>query len=103
MEQNTFNPMQRHYLLSELEKLNESINIQIRVNRKEKDDSPKYKCVTKSMNDLMLHILEERKTMLENLLQANELVYISEYDHTTKTYANYIYKENLNIETDEQI
>ena len=91
--QNTFNPLQRDFLLSELEKVNYKINIQKKYDRKMKNDTPKYKCHTEPLNDLRLHLLEERKVMIQNLLKANDWIYIEQYNPVTKTYEDYIKKD----------
>jgi len=81
MEQNTFNPIQREYLLSELEQLNNDIKSENRyiITRKSKEDSNRFKSVSEPYSLIKLHLLEERKVMIENLLKANDWVYIDQY------------------------
>tara|TARA_R110002020_G_scaffold60755_2_gene164261 strand:- start:204 stop:476 length:273 start_codon:yes stop_codon:yes gene_type:complete len=81
MEQNTFNPIQRELLLSELEKVNNDINSEMRHirTRKSKDDSKEFKFLSEPYHLIKLHLLEERKVMIENLLKANDWVYITQY------------------------
>ena len=95
MEQteNTFNPLQRDLLLTELEKVNDKINIQKKLERKMKNDTPKYKCHEEPLNSLRLHLLEERKVMIQNLLKANDWYYIERYNPLAKTYEDYIKKD----------
>lgn len=95
MEQteNKFNPLQRDLLLSELEKVNDKINTEKKLDRKMKNDTPKYKCHEQPLNSLRLHLLEERKVMIQNLLKANDWVYIEQYNPVTKTYEDYIKKD----------
>ena len=91
--QNTFNPLQRDLLLTELEKVNDKINTEKKLDRKMKNDTPKYKCHQEPLNDLRVHLLEERKVMIQNLLKANDWYYIERYNPVTKTYEDYIKKD----------
>ena len=92
-KENTFNPLQRDLLLTKLEKVNDEINIQKKLDRKMKNDTPKYKCHEEPLNALSLHLLEECKVMIQNLLKANDWVYIEQYNPVTKTYEDYIKKD----------
>jgi len=93
MKNNNFNSVQRNFLLTELEKVNDKINIQIKLERKMREDTPKYKCYEKPLNDLRLHLLEEQKVMIKNLIEANDWIYIKQYDYVTETYSDYIKKD----------
>lgn len=86
--ENTFNAFQREILLNELENINSDIESEKR-NRKtseSKEDSKQYKSISEPYHLIKLHLLQERKVMVENLLKANDWVYIDEYNATKESY-----------------
>ena len=91
MEQNVFNPIQREFLINEIEKINKQINLEekyIRTARKN-DNSDQYNSLALPRHEITMHVLEERKILVENLLKANNWIYIDHYSASMQSLKNY--------------
>ena len=91
MEQNTLNPIQREFLINEIEKINKQINLEERLLRtaRKNDNSDQYNSLALPLHEITMHVLEERKIIVENLLKANNWIYIDHYSASMQSLKNY--------------
>ena len=91
MEQNVFNPIQREFLINEIDKINKQINLEEKYirNARKKDNSDQYNSLALPLHEITMHVLEERKVLVENLLKANDWIYIDHYSASRQSYKNY--------------
>ena len=91
MEQNVFNPIQREFLLDEIEKINKQINLEEKLLRtaRKNDSSDQYNSLALPLHEITMHVLEERKIFVENLLKANNWIYIDHYSASMQSLKNY--------------